>query len=79
MQRSIVGAPGMSYAAASYYQRLFKKVFDSADWQKYRKKKSLMGSFLKACNCRTTGRKSVISIGIFSRKWVRYNIHLKNI
>ena len=36
MQRSIVGAPGMSYAAAAYYQRLFKKVFDSADWQKYR-------------------------------------------
>ena len=46
MQRSIVGAPGMSYAAAAYYQRLFKKVFDSPDWQKYRKKKSLMGDFL---------------------------------
>ena len=46
MQRSIVGAPGMSYAAAAYYQRLCKKVYDSAEWQKYRKKKSLMGNFL---------------------------------
>jgi len=46
MQRSVVGAPGMSYAAASYYQRLFKKVFDSDEWQKYRKKKSLMGDFM---------------------------------
>jgi len=46
MQRSIVGAPGMSYAAAVFYQRLFKKVFDSADWKIYREKKSLMGEFL---------------------------------
>ena len=46
MQRSVVGAPGMSYAAASYYQRLFKKVFDSDEWQEYRKKKSLMGDFM---------------------------------
>ena len=46
MQRSIVGAPGMSYAAAVFYQRLFKKVFDSADWKIYREKKSLMGDFL---------------------------------
>jgi tripartite-type tricarboxylate transporter receptor subunit TctC len=46
MQRSIVGAPGMSYGAAVFYQRLFKKVFDSADWKIYREKKSLMGDFL---------------------------------
>ena len=46
MQRSVVGAPGMSYAAASYYQRLFKKVYNSDEWQKYRKKKSLMGDFM---------------------------------
>jgi len=46
MQRSIVGAPGMSYAAAVFYQQLFKKVFDSADWKIYREKKSLMGDFL---------------------------------
>ena len=46
MLRSVGGAPGMSYAAASYYQRLFKKVYNSDEWQKYRKKKSLMGAFM---------------------------------
>ena len=47
MQLSIVGAPVICYAAAVYYLRLFKKVFDSSEWQKYSKKKSLMGDFLK--------------------------------
>ena len=46
MQRSVVGAPGMSDEAAAYYQALFQKVYDSDDWQKYRKKKSLRGDFL---------------------------------
>ena len=46
MQRSVVGAPGMSGDAAAFYQGLFKKVYNSDDWQKYRKKKSLMGDFL---------------------------------
>ena len=46
MQRSVVGAPGMSKDAAKYYQSLFKKVFDSPEWAKYRKKKSLRGAFL---------------------------------
>ncbi len=46
MQRSVVGAPGMSKEAAGYYQALFKKVYDSPDWQKYMKKKSLRGAFL---------------------------------
>ena len=46
MQRSVVGAPGMSDEAAAYYQSLFKQVFDSAEWQEYRKKKSLRGDFL---------------------------------
>ncbi len=46
MQRSVVGAPGMSADAAAYYQDLFKKVYDSEDWQTYRKKKSLRGDFL---------------------------------
>jgi putative tricarboxylic transport membrane protein len=46
MQRSVVGAPGMSEEATAYYQALFKKVFDSAEWQDYRKKKSLYGDFL---------------------------------
>ena len=42
----IVGAPGMSAGAKSYYQGLFKKVFDSSEWQGYMKKKSLQGGFL---------------------------------
>jgi len=46
MQRSVVGAPGMSAEAAAFYQGLFQKVYKSDDWQKYRKKKSLMGDFL---------------------------------
>jgi tripartite-type tricarboxylate transporter receptor subunit TctC len=46
MQRSVVGAPGMSDEAAAYYQELFKKVYDSPEWQEYRQKKSLRGEFL---------------------------------
>ena len=46
MQRAVVGAPGMSDDAAAYYTGLFKKVYDSADWQKYKKDKSLMGDFM---------------------------------
>ena len=46
MQRTVVGAPGMSKGAASYYQGLFKKIFNSKEWQGYMKKKSLQGEFL---------------------------------
>ena len=46
MQRTVVGAPGMSKGAASYYQGLFKKIFNSTEWQGYMKKKSLQGDFL---------------------------------
>jgi len=46
MQRTVVGAPGMSKGAASYYQGLFKKIFNSKEWQGYMKKKSLQGGFL---------------------------------
>ena len=46
MQRSVVGAPGMSDEAAEYYRNVFKQVFDSEDWQTYRKKKSLYGDFM---------------------------------
>ena len=46
MQRTVVGAPGMSNGAASYYQGLFKKIFNSKEWQGYMKKKSLQGDFL---------------------------------
>ena len=46
MQRSVVGAPGMSKEAAAFYQGVFKTVFDSPEWQKYRAKKSLQGDFM---------------------------------
>ncbi|MEO0822919.1 MAG: tripartite tricarboxylate transporter substrate-binding protein [Pseudomonadota bacterium] len=46
MQRSVVGAPGMSDEAMAYYQDLFKKVFDSEKWQGYRSAKSLYGDWM---------------------------------
>jgi tripartite-type tricarboxylate transporter receptor subunit TctC len=46
MQRTVVGAPGMSKEAADYYQDLFTKVFNSDKWQGYRSKKSLQGDLL---------------------------------
>jgi putative tricarboxylic transport membrane protein len=46
MQRSVVGAPGMSNDAQKYYQDLFQKVYQSKEWQKYMKDKSLQGEFL---------------------------------
>jgi tripartite-type tricarboxylate transporter receptor subunit TctC len=47
MQRSVVGAPGMSDEAAAYYQGLFAQVFASPEWQEYRTKKSLQGDLLQ--------------------------------
>jgi len=46
MQRTVVGAPGMSADAEAYYIGLFTKVFNSEEWQGYRKKKSLQGDLL---------------------------------
>ncbi|MBT6272857.1 MAG: tripartite tricarboxylate transporter substrate binding protein [Chromatiales bacterium] len=46
MQRSVVGAPGMSAEAAAFYQDLFMKVYNSDEWQGYMKKKSLQGDFM---------------------------------
>jgi tripartite-type tricarboxylate transporter receptor subunit TctC len=46
MQRSVVGAPGMSPPAQAYYIGLFKRVFDTPEWQAYMKKNSLRGEFL---------------------------------
>lgn len=40
-QRAVVGAPGMSDEAAAYYQDLFKKIYDSEEWQGYMKSESL--------------------------------------
>ena len=46
MQRSVVGAPGMSKDASAFYQGVFKKVYATEEWQTYMKKKSLLGEFL---------------------------------
>jgi putative tricarboxylic transport membrane protein len=46
MQRSVVGAPGMSAPAQAFYMSLFKQVFDTPEWQAYMKQNSLRGSFL---------------------------------
>ena len=46
MQRAVVGAPGMSDEALAYYTDLFTKVYNSADWQAYKSKQSLMGDFM---------------------------------
>jgi len=46
MQRTVVGAPGMSKEAAAYYRMLFAQVYGSDEWQKYMTKKSLQGGFL---------------------------------
>ncbi len=47
MQRSVVGAPGMSAGAQDYYKALFAKVFASEEWATYRKKKSMQGELLQ--------------------------------
>jgi tripartite-type tricarboxylate transporter receptor subunit TctC len=46
MQRSVVGAPGMSKEAAEYYRGVFKTVYDGKEWQDYMKAKSLQGEFM---------------------------------
>ena len=40
-QRAVVGAPGMSEEAAAYYQDLFKRIYDSEEWQDYMETESL--------------------------------------
>ncbi len=46
MQRSVVGAPGMSAEAAAYYRGVFSQVYATDEWQQYMTKKSLYGGFL---------------------------------
>ena len=40
-QRAVVGAPGMSADAAAYYQDLFKKIYNTTEWQGYMESESL--------------------------------------
>lgn len=70
MQRTVVGAPGMSAEAKKYYQELFTKVFNSKEWQGYRKKKALVGPALSGDelmsywkNEREIHRKMLIKMG----------------
>jgi len=46
MQRSVVGAPGMSKEAQTFYRNVFAQVYASDEWQSYMTKKSLYGGFL---------------------------------
>ena len=46
MQRSVVGAPGMSEEAEAYYQNLFRQVYQTPEWQEYMESKSLKGEFI---------------------------------
>ena len=46
MQRSVVGPPGMSDDAVAYYRDVFTKVYNSEEWQDYKKTKSLLGDFI---------------------------------
>ncbi len=46
MQRSVVGAPGMSAEAQAFYTEMFGKLFNSEKWQTYRTDKSMTGEFL---------------------------------
>lgn len=46
MQRSVVGAPGMSAEAEAFYRDVFQKVYNSDEWQNYMETKSLQGEFL---------------------------------
>ncbi|NKB27751.1 MAG: tripartite tricarboxylate transporter substrate binding protein [Rhodobacteraceae bacterium] len=47
-QRAVVGAPGMSDAAAAYYQDLFKTIYDTEEWQGYMASESLSPLWLDA-------------------------------
>jgi putative tricarboxylic transport membrane protein len=46
MQRSVVGPPQMSNEARDFYEQLFRKLFESAEWQEYREQNSLHGEFV---------------------------------
>jgi len=47
-QRAVVGAPGMSDEAAAYYQDLFKRIYDSTEWQDYMASESLSPLWMDA-------------------------------
>lgn len=46
MQRSVIGAPGMSPEATQYYQSLMAQVYTTPEWQGFMKKKGMTSGFL---------------------------------
>ena len=46
MQRSIVGPPGMSPEAAAFYQDMFRKIYESDEWQRYMQDKSMYAPYI---------------------------------
>lgn len=50
MQRSVVGAPGMSDEALAYYNSLFQTVFEHEQWQGYRTKRALLGDKIEGAD-----------------------------
>ena len=61
MQRSVVGAPGMSSEAEAYYRKMFAQVYASDEWQEYMHNKSLRGGFLTGNSLKTywAGEKAI--------------------
>lgn len=46
MQRSIVGAPGLTPDQMAYWSKLFRNLYETEDWKTYQQKNSLAGAFL---------------------------------
>jgi tripartite-type tricarboxylate transporter receptor subunit TctC len=46
--RAVVGAPGMSDEAATYYQTLFEDIYNTEEWQGYMEKESLSKLWMDA-------------------------------
>ena len=59
MQRSVVGAPGMSDEAADFYREVFTKVYNSDEWQEYKMKKSLLGDFISDCELKVYWKQEI--------------------
>ena len=52
----VVGAPGMSSAALTYYTNLFSDIFESSEWQNYKTTNSLWGDFIGGSELRSYWR-----------------------
>lgn len=47
-QRAVVGAPGMSEAAAEYYRTLFTQIYETEEWQGYLQSESMSPMWMNA-------------------------------